>query len=70
VILDTGAISSISTMTFEPTPDGTLLRFAAHGRLRGPLRLAQPLLQRILKRQFTKDCARLKRVLERPPAAA
>jgi uncharacterized protein YndB with AHSA1/START domain len=57
-------------MTFEPTHDGTLLRFAAHGRLRGPLRLAQPLLQRTLKRQFTKDCARLKQVLERPPAAA
>jgi hypothetical protein len=56
-------------MTFEPTQDGTLLRFAAHGRLRGPLRLAQPLLQRTLKRQFTRDCARLKRVLEGPAAA-
>jgi hypothetical protein len=56
-------------MTFEPTQDGTLLRFAAHGRLRGPLRLAQPLLQRTLKRQFSRDCARLKRVLEGPAAA-
>ena len=56
-------------MTFEPADGGTLVRFAAQGRLRGPLRLAQPLLARTLKRQFTKDCERLKLVLERPRAA-
>jgi uncharacterized protein YndB with AHSA1/START domain len=57
-------------MTFEPTDAGTLLRFAAHGRLTGALRLAEPLLQRTLKRQFTRQCATLKQVLEGAPVAA
>jgi hypothetical protein len=39
-----------------------------HGRLGGALRLAQPLLQRVLKRQFTQQLATLKRVLESAPA--
>ncbi|HTN24952.1 MAG TPA: SRPBCC family protein [Solirubrobacteraceae bacterium] len=51
-------------MTFAPTEHGTLVRFRAHGRLRGPLRLAQPLLQRTLRRQFTQHLANLRRVLE------
>ena len=60
-------------MTFEPSGaegGSTLLRFAAHGQLSGPLRLAQPLLQRTLKRQFTKQCATLKHVLEEERSAA
>ena len=57
-------------MTFGPRDSGTLLRFAAHGRLTGALRLAEPLLQRTLKRQFTRQCATLKQVLESAPAAA
>lgn len=55
-------------MTFQPTEGGTLLRFGAFGRLTGPLRLAQPLLQRTLRRQFAQQCATLKRVLEEQPA--
>jgi hypothetical protein len=55
-------------MTFEPTETGTLVRFRAHGQLTWPMRLAQPLLQRTLKRQFTQQCANLKRVLEGAPA--
>jgi uncharacterized protein YndB with AHSA1/START domain len=53
-------------MTFEPTGGGagTLMRFAAHGELSGPMRLAQPLLQRVLKRQFTQQTATLKQLLE------
>jgi uncharacterized protein YndB with AHSA1/START domain len=51
-------------MTFEPADGGTLVRFGAHGRLHGAMRLAQPLLQRILRRQFTAQCGTLKRVLE------
>jgi uncharacterized protein YndB with AHSA1/START domain len=51
-------------MTFEPTERGTLMRFAAHGKLTGAMRLAQPLLQRVLKRQFASQCATLKCVLE------
>lgn len=57
-------------MTFEPTDAGTLVRFGAHGRLGSAMRLAEPLLQRTLKRQFTRQCATLKQVLESPPAAA
>jgi uncharacterized protein YndB with AHSA1/START domain len=57
-------------MTFEPAAGGTLVRFTAHGRLTGALRLAEPLLQRTLKRQFTGQCATLRQVLEGAPAAA
>ena len=32
------------------------------------MRLAEPLLQRVLKRQFASQCATLKHVLEEPPA--
>jgi uncharacterized protein YndB with AHSA1/START domain len=52
-------------MTFEPTPTGgTVLRFRAHGRLTGPTRLAEPFLGRMLRKQFTQQCAALKHVLE------
>ena len=51
-------------MTFEPTQHGTLMRFSAHGQLAGAMRLAQPLLQFTLKRQFARQCATLKQVLE------
>ena len=58
-------------MTFEPTERGTCLRFRAHGRLTGPMRIAEPLVGRMLRRQFTEQCATLKRVLESgPPAPA
>lgn len=51
-------------MTFQPADGGTLFRFRAHGRLTGVMRLAQPLLQVTLRRQFAGQCAELKRVLE------
>jgi uncharacterized protein YndB with AHSA1/START domain len=51
-------------LTFEPTEHGTLLRLRGHGQLTGAMRLAQPLLQRVLKRQFATQCATLKCVLE------
>jgi hypothetical protein len=41
-----------------------VFRFRAHGMLTGALRLAQPLLQIALRRQFRGSCAELKRVLE------
>jgi hypothetical protein len=43
---------------------GTLMRFRGHGQPTGAMRLAQPLLQRVLKRQFGQQCATLKQVLE------
>ena len=51
-------------ITLEPRDGGTLMRFHAFGRLTGVLRLAQPLLQRVLKRQFARQCETLKRILE------
>ena len=58
-------------MTFEPTAQGgTRLRFRAHGQLTGAMRLAQPLLGRILRKQFTEQVATLKRVLEQDAAKA
>ena len=58
-------------MTFEPTgTGGTRLRFRAHGKLTGAARLTEPLLGRVLRKQFTQQCATLKRVLEGDEAAA
>lgn len=57
-------------ITFEPADRGTLMRLRPHGRLSGPLRLAQPLLQHALKRQFAQHCATLKGVLEGAPRTA
>jgi uncharacterized protein YndB with AHSA1/START domain len=55
-------------ITFDPWAEGTLMDFAVHARLRGALRLAQPLLRAVLRRQFAKHCETLRRVLEQPPA--
>jgi uncharacterized protein YndB with AHSA1/START domain len=58
-------------MTFEPTDrGGTLLRFRVHGQLTGAMRVAQPLVGRMLKRQFTEQVSTLKGVLEAAPVAA
>ena len=54
-------------ITLEPEDGGTRLRFRAYGQLSGGMRLLQPVIGRVLKRQFTEQLATLKRVLE--PAA-
>jgi uncharacterized protein YndB with AHSA1/START domain len=51
-------------MTFDPDDRGTRVRFRAHGELTGGMRLAQPLVGSMLKRQFKSQLATLKRVLE------
>ena len=51
-------------ISLEPSGRGTLMRLRSHGALTGTKRLAEPFLQRVLKRQFAKQCATLKRVLE------
>ena len=51
-------------ITLDPSDGGTLTRFRAFGRLTGVMRLAQPLLQRVLRRQFARQCETLKRLLE------
>ena len=51
-------------LTFDPAGDGTRMRFRAHGRLTGPARLIEPLVGRMLRKQFTEQVATLKAVLE------
>ena len=51
-------------ITFEPAGSGTLMWFRGHGQAKGAMRLAQPVLQRVLKRQFASQCATLKQVLQ------
>ena len=57
-------------LTFEPTGAGTRMRFRAHGRLSGPTRIMEPLFARMLRKQFARHVATLKRVLEDAPVAA
>jgi uncharacterized protein YndB with AHSA1/START domain len=48
-------------LTLEPTADGgTLVRLHAHGVLRGPLRLATPLVAFLGRREMRRQYARLK----------
>lgn len=50
--------------TFEPVGSGTRVHFTGEGDLRGPMRLAAPLVRRAVARQFRGHHARLKRALE------
>ena len=59
-----GALPIDARITLEPSAAGTRMRFAARGQPTGAMRLAEPLLRRTLKRQFTGYCENLKRVLE------
>lgn len=59
-----GALPLDARIVFESTEKGTQLRFRVHGQPTGPMRIAQPLLRRTLKRQFASDCERLKQMLE------
>ena len=53
------------TFHFVPSAMGTTVRLDAHGRLRGPAKLAAPLLSRVVRRKFDEHLANLKEVLER-----
>jgi uncharacterized membrane protein len=52
------------TNEFTAADGATRIEFAAEGELRGALRLAAPILGRLLRRQFENDYARLKDALE------
>jgi len=45
------------------------MRFRAHGRRTGPGRIMEPLVGRMLRKQFTEQVATLKRLLEEAPVA-
>ena len=57
-------------VTFDPADGGTRVRFRAHGTLSGPARIIEPLLARMLRKQFTQHVATLKQVLEGTAVAA
>ena len=57
-------------LTFDPAGDGTRMRFRAHGKLTGATRIIQPLVGRMLRKQFAQQLATLKRVLEDAPVGA
>jgi uncharacterized protein YndB with AHSA1/START domain len=59
-----GSLPLDARLGFEPAGAGTRLRFRVHGQPSGAARLAQPLLRRVLARQFRRDCEQLKRELE------
>jgi len=54
-------------ITFEPTEQGTRLRFRVYGQPTGIVRVAQPILQPLLRRNFAGFCANLKALLENAP---
>ena len=60
-----GALPIHLHVTFEDADGATLMRFRPHGQPTGAMRLAQPVLRRVLRRQFAEDCARLRTALER-----
>jgi uncharacterized protein YndB with AHSA1/START domain len=52
---------------FEPVDAGTWFRFRVYTEPTGITRIAQPLIQAILRWQFDKHCTNLKTVLETSP---
>ena len=52
------------TWSFASAGDGTQVHFVAEGDLRGPMRLAQPLIKRLMSRQFAGYHENLRRRLE------
>jgi len=55
-------------ITLEPSDEGTRMRFRVHGQPSGAMRLAEPILRLMLKRQFRRHCTTLKRLLEQLPS--
>jgi carbon monoxide dehydrogenase subunit G len=59
-----GPLPVDGTWTFEPDGEGTRVHFVADGELHGPMRLAAPVLRRLLDREFAGYHANLRRNLE------
>lgn len=52
------------TWSFEPSANGTRVSFVAEGDLRGPMRLLEPLVKRIMARNFAGYHRNLRRNVE------
>lgn len=56
---------------FAATDDGQMrLELFGTGRPEGPMRLAQPLLRHVVRRQFAANLRTLKQVMETPPSGS
>lgn len=67
---DKTGISSLDTLTFEPSGDGTLVTYEAELTLSGPLKLADPVLQAGFDKAGAEAEGGLaKRLAESPPTA-
>jgi uncharacterized protein YndB with AHSA1/START domain len=55
-------------IAFEPHEGGTRMRFNVYGEPGGPLRFVKPLMRWALRREFSKYCQTLKRVMEDAPS--
>jgi uncharacterized protein YndB with AHSA1/START domain len=55
-------------ITFEPSDTGTRFRFRVYSQPTGLMRIAQPIITAMLRRQFDQHCTNLKTVLEAPPS--
>jgi hypothetical protein len=65
-----GPIRVAARHRLAPTPaGGTRIDYVAEGPVHGPLRLAEPILRRVLGRSFRRDYAELKRRLEAAPTS-
>jgi uncharacterized protein YndB with AHSA1/START domain len=62
-----GPLPIDARFTFTPTESSTRMTFAAHGHPSGPMRLAQPLLRRTLKRQFLRLLRDAQTSAQEPP---
>lgn len=60
------ALDTQGTLTFDPVPGGTRMRWSWQWKPRGVFRLLAPLIGRMGQRQEATTWARLKQLLERP----
>jgi uncharacterized protein YndB with AHSA1/START domain len=60
-----GPVPVDGTWSFEPDGTGTRVHFVAEGPLPAPLRIVQPLAQRLMARQFARYHQNLRENLER-----
>jgi len=59
-----GPISGEQTLTFEPADGGTRFSLAAEGETGGFFKVAEPLVNRMMKKQMEGNLAKLKQILE------
>jgi uncharacterized membrane protein len=59
-----GPMSVEQTLTFEPAQDGTRFTLVAEGETGGFFKMAEPLLNRTMKKQLEGNLATLKQILE------